>query len=123
MNLQTKIQLHPEKYNQIDYNSKVLLLGSCFSENIGDKFEYYKFITTINSLGILFHPLAIENLIIRSINKEYYTEDDLYFNNEQWCCLDAHSKLNSTSKEDLLARLNGQIDITSEQINCGTHYT
>jgi hypothetical protein len=43
MNLQTKIPLIAQHFNQIDYNSKVLLLGSCFSENIGVKFEYFKF--------------------------------------------------------------------------------
>ena len=121
MNLQTKIKLQPQKFNQIDYTSKLLLLGSCFSENIGDKFEYYKFQSTINPFGILFHPLAIENLITRSINKGYYSEDDLNFHNEQWCCLDVHSKLNSTSKEDLLVRLNNQIDETYQKLINATH--
>ncbi|BAO76474.1 GSCFA domain-containing protein [Winogradskyella sp. PG-2] len=121
MNLQTEIQLHSQKHNQIDYSSKLLLLGSCFSENIGNKFQYYKFQSSLNPFGILFHPLAIENLISRSVNKEYYIEEDLYFQNEQWCCLDAHSKLSSTSKEELLARLNRQIDNTNNYLSTATH--
>lgn len=121
MNLQTKIPLSKQQHNQIDYNSKVILLGSCFSENIGDKFSYFKFQSVVNPLGILFHPLAIENLITRSINKAYYSEDDLYFNNEQWCCLDAHSKLNKTSKEELLKALNIQIDETHQQLINASH--
>jgi len=121
MKLQTKIPLNKQPHNQIDYDSKVLLLGSCFSENIGDKFKYYKFQSTVNPFGILFHPLAIENLITKAINNDYYTEADLYFNNEQWCCLDAHSRLNSVSKEELLATLNTQIDETSKQLNNLTH--
>jgi len=58
--LQTKIPLQAQTFNPIDYNSKVLLLGSCFSEHIGDKFQYFKFQTLQNPFGILFHPLAIE---------------------------------------------------------------
>lgn len=121
MKLQTQIPLNKQPYNQIDYDSKVLLLGSCFSENIGDMFEYFKFQTTINPFGILFHPLAIENLITRAINKDYYTEKDLHFQNEQWCCLDAHSKLNSTSKDEILLELNNAIDQTNQQIKDVTH--
>ena len=121
MNLQTKIPIEPQQHNQIDYDSKVLLLGSCFSENIGDKFEYFKFQSSVNPFGILFHPLAIENLITRAINKDNYLESDLYFYNEQWFCLDAHSKLNSTSKEDLLTNLNTALDQTNKQISESTH--
>lgn len=121
MNFQTKIPFQHQRHNQIDYNSNVLLLGSCFSENIGEKFNYSKFQTKVNPFGILFHPLAIENLITRSINKEYYSDEDLCFYNEQWCCLDAHSKLNSVSKVDLLTSLNTQIDETSKRLIEATH--
>ena len=121
MNLQTKIPLQPQKFNQIDYNSKILLLGSCFSENIGKKFSYFKFQSTVNPLGILFHPLAIENLITRAINKDYYLDSDLTYNNEQWSCLDAHSKLNNASKEVLLTELNIEIDNTHQQLKDATH--
>ncbi len=121
MNLQTKITLEPQKFDQIDYDSKVLLLGSCFSENIGNKFEYYKFQSTVNPFGILFQPLAIENLITRAINKDYYLDNDLYYNNEQWSCLDAHSKFNNASKEDLLTDLNSEIDNTNQQLKDATH--
>jgi lysophospholipase L1-like esterase len=121
MKLQTQIPFHPQQHNQIDYNSKVVLLGSCFSENIGEKFNYFKFQSRINPFGILFHPLAIENLVTRAINQDYYTEQDLHFHNEQWCCLDAHSRLNNTSKNTLLNDLNVQIDNTHAYLKSATH--
>lgn len=121
MKLQTQIPLKKQQHNQIDYNSKIMLFGSCFSENIGEKFKYFKFESSINPFGILFHPLAIENLITRAINKDYYSEEDLCFHNEQWSCLDAHSKLNKTSKVELLAILNSQIDETYNQLKSASH--
>jgi hypothetical protein len=54
MNLQTNIPFQPQRFNQIDYNSKVVVLGSCFSENIGEKFQYYKFQSLQNPFGIQF---------------------------------------------------------------------
>ena len=121
MNLQTNIKLQKQPHNQIDYDSNILLLGSCFSENIGEKFDYHKFQSRINPFGILFHPIAIENLITRSINKDFYTDNELINHTEMWSCFDAHSRLNSVSKEDLLNTLNQQIELTYQQIDKATH--
>ncbi len=121
MNLQTKIPLQPQPHNQIDYNSNLLLLGSCFVENIGKKLDYFKFQNFQNPLGILFQPLAIEKLITNAVNKREYTEDDIFFHNEQWHCFDAHSKVSSNSKNELLNLLNSQIDLTAQQLHKSTH--
>ena len=88
---------------------------------MGAKFQYHKFQSSINPFGILFHPLAIENLITRAIHKNYYKAKDLFFNNEKWCCLDVHSKFNNSSKEDLLAQINSEIDSTHDQLKTVTH--
>lgn len=121
MKLLTQIPLKPQQHNQIDYNSKLLLLGSCFSENIGEKFSYFKFQSAVNPFGILFQPLAIENLITNAINEKVYTEKDIFFQNEQWHCFEAHSQLSSALKDELLQNLNDQITATNQQINEATH--
>jgi len=121
MKLQTKIPLKAQRHNQINYNSDVVLLGSCFVENIGNKLDYFKFRNIQNPFGILFHPLAIEKLITNAINKKEYTEHDIFFHNEVWQCYDAHSNLNKTSKHDLLNALNTQISAVHEKINTSSH--
>lgn len=121
MNLQTIIPLEKERRNSIDYNAKVLLLGSCFSENIGDKLNYFKFQTNQNPFGILFHPKAIENLITNAINEKEYLPEDLIFQNERWHCFDAHSSLSSPDKNELLANLNLAIIATNKQLKEATH--
>ncbi|MFT4851346.1 MAG: hypothetical protein ACI83B_003912, partial [Sediminicola sp.] len=42
MKLQTHIPLQPE-LDQIDYESQTLLMGSCFTENIGERLRFFKF--------------------------------------------------------------------------------
>ncbi|WP_431159138.1 GSCFA domain-containing protein [Winogradskyella poriferorum] len=121
MKLQTKIPLEPQSHHQIDYDSRILLIGSCFSENIGGKFEYYKFQSSVNPLGILFNPLAIENLISRAINLEYYQDNELINAIDSWVCLDAHSSLNTTKKSDLIVRLNTALDATHQQLKTVSH--
>ncbi len=121
MKLQTNIPLNKQQHNLIDYQSNILLLGSCFVENIGDKFNYFKFQSLQNPLGILYHPKAIENLILNAINEKVYDEDDIFYHNERWHCFDAHSDLSSPSKEELISNLNDGIKQTNQQINKSTH--
>jgi lysophospholipase L1-like esterase len=121
MKLQTNISIKKQADNLIDYHSKTLLLGSCFSENIGNKLSYFKFQSEQNPFGILFHPKAIENLISRAIKEELYTEKELTFNNERWHCFDAHSSISAADKNVLLTNLNSALIHTKKQLKEATH--
>lgn len=121
MILQTNIPFLKEMYNPITYTSKVCLLGSCFSEHIGKKLAYYKFNTFQNPLGILFHPKAIENLILKAVNQDKYTEDDIFFLNERWHCFEAHSELSHANKNVLLSNLNLAIEKTHQVLLEASH--
>ncbi len=120
MKLQTQVPLQTAD-SQFDYQSQLLLLGSCFVENIGKKLAYYKFRSLQNPFGILFHPKAIENLLFKSIQAFQYTEEDIFYHNERWHCLDAHSDLSDVSKEELLRKLNDGLKATRQQMAKSTH--
>lgn len=121
MKLQTQIPLEKQSNNLLDYSSNVLLLGSCFVENIGEKLDYFKFKNSRNPFGILFHPKAIEALITNAVDGKTYSENDIFIHNGQWHCFEAHSKLSNTSKESLLETLNAQVRSTHQQICESTH--
>jgi len=121
MQFRTQIPFKKQQHNQIDYNSKILMLGSCFTENIGTKLEYFKFLTTVNPFGIVFHPKAIENLISNAINEKEYSEENIFFHNEQWHSFEAHSKLSNPLKRVLLQDLNDANKLTHQQVHKSTH--
>ncbi|WP_233897885.1 GSCFA domain-containing protein [Tenacibaculum piscium] len=121
MKLQTQLSLKKQAHHLIDYNSKLFLLGSCFSENIGDKLSYYKFQSTQNPFGILFHPKAIEKLITDAINQKKYTEEAIFFHNESWHCFDAHSSVSSLDKNEVLENLNTASSATFTQLKNASH--
>lgn len=121
MNLQTKIPLKKQKHSPIDYNSKVMLLGSCFAENIGGKFEYFKFQNYVNPFGVLFHPIAIQRLVTNAIKGKKYTEEDVFLNHEQFHCFDAHSKLSQPTKSVFLHQLNASLQKTNHYLKQASH--
>ncbi|WP_242202593.1 GSCFA domain-containing protein [Aestuariivivens insulae] len=121
MYLQTQIPLTKPTGNLISYGSNVLLLGSCFVEHIGEKLSYYKFQTVQNPFGIVFHPKAIERIVVNAIGQKQYLEEDVFFHNEQWHCFEVHSKLSNPSKEALLNNLNNQVKVAAQELNRASH--
>lgn len=120
MNFTTKMPISKSNH-PIDYSSKMVSLGSCFAVNMAEKFDYFKFQNTCNPFGILFHPLAIEKIILKAINLDFFTEDDIFFHNERWHCYDVHSDLSNVSKEEFLQILNELVKVTNKQITEASH--
>jgi lysophospholipase L1-like esterase len=120
MKLQTQIKIQ-EQEPKIDYSSKLVLLGSCFSENMGEKFKYFKFDTLQNPFGILFHPFAIENFLERVATQKEYTSAEVFQHQEIWSCFEAHSRLNALSETELLQNLNSSIKETFQFLKETSH--
>lgn len=120
MDLQTKVPIQPTD-SPIGYDSKIVLLGSCFVENMGAKLGYFKFRHTQNPFGILFQPLAIENLIQRAVEDVQYQENEVFEQEGVWRCFDAHSDLRSTDKDSLLKMLNQRLLSTREALENASH--
>ena len=120
MQFTTKIPIQKSSF-PIDYDSKILLLGSCFAENMGEKFDYFKFQTTINPFGIIFNPVSLEKLIRRSVEKRKFTENDIFFHNDLWHCFEVHSELSNSDKDAFLESLNDLIRSTNKQLSDSTH--
>jgi hypothetical protein len=120
MNFATKIPIL--KYDfLINYSSKIALLGSCFAENIGDKFQYFKFQSFVNPFGIIFNAVSLEKVIRRSVENRKFTENDIFFHNDLWYCFEVHSELSNPDKETFLNNLNSMVELTHRQIGTVTH--
>lgn len=105
----------------ISYSSKIVSLGSCFAENMGEKLQYYQFQNTVNPFGIIFNPVSIGKIIRKAIAKEYFTETDVFFHNGAWHCFDVHSQCSHPDKEVLLDNLNTTLETTRQQLTEATH--
>ncbi|MCA1966506.1 MAG: GSCFA domain-containing protein [Flavobacterium sp.] len=120
MQFTTKIPVQKSSF-PIDYDSKVMLLGSCFAENMGNKFDYFKFQATTNPFGIIFNAVSLEKLIRRSVENRTFTESDIFFHNDLWHCYEVHSELSNSDKDGFLESLNDIIRSTNKQLNDSTH--
>jgi lysophospholipase L1-like esterase len=120
MNFTTKIPI-PQNPNPIDYNSKIVSLGSCFAENMGDKFQYFKFQIATNPFGIIFNSVSIEKILDRVVNDVLFIEKDIFFHNERWHCFEVHSDLSHSDAGEFLVNLNHILEETKKQLLEATH--
>jgi hypothetical protein len=120
--MQFRTQIPVSKSNSpIDYNSKILSIGSCFAENMAEKFDYFKFQNETNPFGIIFNSVSIEKLFERVCKEQWFEEKDVFFHNERWHSFDVHSDLSNADRQELLETLNKAISETNKQLKEATH--
>lgn len=67
--LLTKVVV-PNSGKKIGYNDKILLLGSCFADNIGEKFGAHYFQMLSNPYGTLYNPASIAAILSPIANSQ-----------------------------------------------------
>ena len=90
----------------INYNQKILLAGSCFTEHIGNFLADRKFDVLQNPNGILFDPLSLASSLISYTQNKQYSADDLFYFNETWNSWQYHSRFSNPDKETCLLNIN-----------------
>ncbi|UUF16492.1 MULTISPECIES: GSCFA domain-containing protein [Flavobacterium] len=120
MQFRTQIPISKSN-NPIDYNSKILSVGSCFAENMAEKFDYFKFQNETNPFGIIFNPVSIEKLFSRVCKEELFTEKDVFFHNERWHSFEVHSDVSNADRQELLETLNKAVTETNKKLKEATH--
>lgn len=90
----------------ITHRHKLLLIGSCFTENIGEKLEAHKFTIRQNPNGILFNPVSVAEALVDYVDGRHFTEEDLFQHNEAWHSWKHHSRFSGTTVKKALQNIN-----------------
>jgi hypothetical protein len=91
---------------QISYSDKVVFIGSCFSEEIGNKLGELKFNVLQNPNGILYDPLSISDSLFSYIENKPFDEENLFELNGLWHSWKHHSSFSGPNKKDILEEIN-----------------
>lgn len=110
MEFSTKVNIAKPAFS-ISHQDKILMTGSCFTENIGLFLQYYGFKVNRNPFGIIYNPISIFNGLNNIINpKEYLSEDLTKGNNNLFFSYDHHGSFSHNDKESALKKINEQIN-------------
>jgi hypothetical protein len=101
------LEFTPKPFDiKINHQQNLLLIGSCFTEQIGTKLANHKFSILDNPNGILFNPSSISKSISSYISNKQYTEADLFYQNECWNSWEHHSRFSHPDKTTCLQGIN-----------------
>ncbi|MBW8683101.1 GSCFA domain-containing protein [Chitinophaga rhizophila] len=98
------------------YTDKILMVGSCFAEEIGQRLQQYHFDAILNPHGILYNPISITQALHTYLDRKHYTAADLFSHNDLWHSWDHHSRFSGMDQEEVLAGINAAQDVASARL-------
>jgi hypothetical protein len=111
----------PQLKKQINYSNSVLLSGSCFAEQMGNKLSQHRFPISANAHGILYNPLSIAGGMTDLLQKKTYSIADLTEGNGLWFSWQHHGKFSANTADAALAILNHEITAAQSTFQSASH--
>lgn len=105
----------------INYNSRIMLTGSCFTEHIGSQLQQHKFITLANPAGIVFDGPSVARRILQFATGEPVKAADFFQHHGTWNHWHFHSDVSHTDREQAAQQLNETIAAAHRFLQTATH--
>jgi len=117
MLFRTEISI-PAKPGLVSHDSPIVMLGSCFTDNVGSLLERDGFDVIHNPMGTLYNPMSILQAMRRATGDlPPYSPQNLVADHDGNChCLDFATKYISADADRLLHALNDDIKALGENL-------
>jgi hypothetical protein len=93
----------------IHYQDKIMLMGSCFTENIGAKLHRHLFEVKENPHGILFNPISVIGALQDYMEHKQYSANDLFELNDLFNSWHHHTRFSDITASATLEKINSSI--------------
>lgn len=115
MNFRTTIDI-PRSKIKVNHQTKILMLGSCFATNMGQKLIENKFKTNLNPFGVLYNPTSIATGLDILMSEKEFTEKDLFYDKGFYNSFCHHSSFSDTNLEQCLLNINTRLKEASKDL-------
>ena len=93
----------------ISYEDRIMMLGSCFSDNIGRQLADFGFDVCVNPFGTLYNPISIMQSIELLASDRVFDDSDciqIGAGDERWCSFSHHTSFARESRKEFLTNAN-----------------
>lgn len=102
--------------NYIQHSQRLMLIGSCFSDNIGSKMQNALMNVDINPFGTVYNPASIANEIKEIVSGREITSKDLFQASGMWNHFGFHSHFSSATQTVALENMNNRLKSAHENL-------
>ena len=103
MKLQTIVDIKPSEW-KIGYEDKILMVGSCFSDEIGEQMKQRYLDVVCNPFGTLYNPLSIARALNMNEMPELIEHEGL------WHSMAHHGSLSRADKHEAEEAIRGSVE-------------
>lgn len=107
--------------NLLMHNSRVLMLGSCFSDNMGQRLAKGMVNVIVNPFGTTYNPFSMASCIRWLTDAKNVTTEELFEANGLWHSFMFHSKFSGADKQTTLDAMNASIIAGHEHLSRCSH--
>ena len=90
----------------IDHEQQIMLMGSCFSDSIGNRLVAHGFNAMVNPCGTLYNPASIASTLMDIMYRRPFTADDLFEHDGLWHSYAHHSRFSRATLDETLEAVN-----------------
>jgi len=99
---------------QTGYSKNNMFLGSCFTENIGNRMAGLKYNVDINPFGILYNPISVANGLKILLHNKEFTSVDLIERGGLWHSFFHHGRFSSPNEKETLDAINNRVKSSAD---------
>ena len=100
---------------KIGFDDSIMLLGSCFSDNIGSYFDRHRFQVCSNPFGVLFNPISIDHSLRLLMDPDTFDKDRYFYRNrDMWVSFAHHGRFSRENFDDFERNIDEQLANASD---------
>lgn len=111
----------PALQSPIGHRDHTLMIGSCFTENMGEKLSKHLFRVLENPNGVLFNPVSVAEALHQYIDAPTFSAKDLFYFNEAFHSWKHHSRFSGYTPEEALTKINNATTTAHLFLKKATH--
>lgn len=115
LQLSTPVETEPQGFD-ISHSDKIVTVGSCFADTVGERLRRRLFDVEVNPMGILFNPASICRSLHMAIEGKPYSDSEIFEHEGSWHSPDFHSAFSADTPRGCLQKVNEAIRRTHQAL-------
>jgi len=113
MCFRTKITIPTFNFN-INHDDKLMMMGSCFAENMAMALLESGFQVDMNPFGTVYNPQSLASGIRNLLSRKKYATSDLFFHQGLYHSFSHHSRFSDISAENCIENINRRLETSAD---------